>query len=136
MIHRHHQQLQQQADLVIIEGAGGWLVPINDRSSFADLARSLEAAVVLVVGLRLGCINHALLTAESIERHGSRLAGWMSVAIDPQMAHPEATLATLRQQLPAPLLGVLPWQEPLHYPALATAIVPDAFTRLLHPPHD
>jgi dethiobiotin synthetase len=96
------------AAAVVVEGAGGWLVPTGPDGSMADLPGLLGLDVVLVVGLRLGCINHALLTAESVTRRGVRLAGWVGNAIDPDFAHAEASILTLRQSLPAACLGIVP----------------------------
>lgn len=103
--------MTQPYDVALIEGAGGWRVPLNRRETLAELPRALNCPVILVVGLRLGCLNHALLTAEAIQRDGLTLAGWVGNAIDPDMASPEANLNTLRALLPAPCLGVLPWLE-------------------------
>jgi dethiobiotin synthetase len=96
------------ADFVLIEGAGGWRVPISPRETLADVAVQLQAGVILVVGMRLGCINHALLTAEAITRDGLRLAGW--VANQPGVIMPcyQENLDSLRRLLPAPLLGEVP----------------------------
>jgi len=103
------QTLLTLADVVLVEGAGGWRVPLNDDETLADLARAMAAPVVLVVGLRLGCLNHALLTAEAIRADGLHLAGWVANGVDPQMACRDENIATLRQRLGAPLLGVVPW---------------------------
>jgi dethiobiotin synthetase len=84
-------------------------VPLNQRETLADLALAIGAPVVLVVGLRLGCLNHALLTAEAIRADGLHLAGWVANTLDPAMACRDENIATLRRWLPAPLLGVLPW---------------------------
>lgn len=100
--------LMRAADFTLVEGAGGWRVPLNPHQTLADLARSLQLPVILVVGLKLGCISHALLTAEAIERDGLTLAGWVGSHIDPQMACQEENLMTLRTLLPAPCLGVIP----------------------------
>ena len=105
-----YQQLAAQADAVVVEGAGGWRVPLSDSLQIADLAVALQLPVVLVVGLRLGCLNHALLTADAIRASGLLLAGWIASRVDPQMREPEANLAYLRQHLGAPLLADLPWQ--------------------------
>ena len=105
-----YQQLAAQADAVVVEGAGGWQVPLSPRLRIADLAVALQLPVVVVVGLRLGCINHALLTADAIRASGLPLAGWIASRVDPQMREPEANLAYLRQHLGAPLLADLPWQ--------------------------
>lgn len=103
------QRLQQQADAIVVEGAGGWRVPINDDETLADLARALGAPVLMVVGMRLGCLNHAMLTAEAIRADGLTLAGWVANHIDPAMACFDENLATLRARLNAPLWGVVPW---------------------------
>jgi dethiobiotin synthetase len=99
------QQLQQQADVVLIEGAGGWLAPLNDEAFMADLAAMLGFPVILVVGMRLGCINHALLTAQAIRAKGLTLAGWVANRVDPAMARYEENLSTLQNTLGAPLIG-------------------------------
>ncbi|UDL06573.1 dethiobiotin synthase [Marinobacter sp. CA1] len=101
----------QPADLMLIEGAGGWRVPLNERETYARVPQLLELPVILVVPLQLGCINHALLSAEAIRADGLPLAGW--VANRPQetpMSCEQDTLEYLQAQLPAPCLGVLPWQ--------------------------
>lgn len=118
--------LQQQADALVVEGAGGWRVPLNDDETLADFAQALGAPVVLVVGLRLGCLNHALLTAEAIRRDGLPLAGWIANRIDPQMAAADENLDTLRARLAAPLLGVVPWSARPD-PAAITLNLPEAF---------
>jgi len=97
------------ADFVLIEGAGGWRVPINSRETMADVASHLQVGVILVVGMRLGCINHALLTAEAIRRDGLRLVAWVANQPGPRMDRHEENLDTLRQLLSAPLLGVIPF---------------------------
>ncbi len=97
-------------DLALVEGAGGWRVPLNHRDTLADLAKSLGFPVILVVGLKLGCINHALLTAEAIQRDGLKLAGWVANAISPEsMSFENEYLATLKAAISAPLLGYLPF---------------------------
>jgi dethiobiotin synthetase len=101
-------QLARQADAVIVEGVGGFRVPLADDFDSADLAVALGLPVVLVVGLRLGCLNHALLTAEAIRARGLVLAGWVGSVIDPQMLSLEANIETLRARLGAPPLGVVP----------------------------
>ena len=109
---------RQQADRVIVEGAGGFCVPVGVDRSGADLAVELGLPVILVVGMRLGCLNHALLTAEAITGRGLTLAGWVANRIDPGMARFEDNLATLQALLPAPLLGSLPY-DPAGGPAAA-----------------
>ncbi len=102
-------QLRTLADVVWVEGVGGFRAPLDERRDAADLAQMLALPVVLVVGMRLGCLNHALLTAEAIERRGLILAGWVANRIDPQMARFETNLETLWDRLKAPLLGVIPY---------------------------
>lgn len=109
MIQHAYQSLSSQADIVIVEGAGGFLVPLNARKTGADLARALNLPVILVVGMRLGCLNHALLTAQAIHVCGLPFAGWVANCIDPQMQVPQENIATLEQQLDSPLLGVIPF---------------------------
>jgi dethiobiotin synthetase len=103
-----YEQLARQADAVIVEGVGGFRVPLAEDFDSADLAVALGLPVVLVVGLRLGCLNHALLTAEAIRARGLVLAGWVGSAIDPRMLAFDDNLQTLRARLDAPLLGVVP----------------------------
>jgi dethiobiotin synthetase len=107
-----------EADLVLVEGAGGWRVPLGPRETLADLAVALQLDVILVVGMRLGCINHALLTAEAIRRDGLNLAGWVANEPGERMACYEENLDTLRSLLPAPLLGEIPRLSPFD-PAVA-----------------
>ncbi|MEC8427421.1 MAG: dethiobiotin synthase, partial [Pseudomonadota bacterium] len=96
------------SDFVIVEGAGGWRVPLNPRETLAHLAIELNAPVILVVGMKLGCINHALLTAEAIRRDGLPLAGWVANRVEPEMSCYEENVATLRSLIGAPLLGEVP----------------------------
>ncbi|MGF6517113.1 dethiobiotin synthetase [Pseudomonas sp. BT76 TE3572] len=100
--------LDMQADFTLIEGAGGWRVPLADQDNLSDLAMALDLPVILVVGVRLGCINHALLTAEAIAQDGLQLAGWVANIIDPKTARLEENLATLAERIPAPCLGRVP----------------------------
>lgn len=97
-----YRDLSQLADIVIVEGVGGFCVPLNARETTADLARQLGLPVLLVVGMRLGCLNHALLTAQAIRASGLKLAGWIANHIDPQMARAEANVAALTAHLAAP----------------------------------
>lgn len=101
----NYQRLSALADVVVIEGAGGFCVPLNDLESSADLARQLALPVLLVVGLRLGCLNHALLTCEAIRARGLTLAGWVANQIDPALAHTDANIAALQTRLDAPLIA-------------------------------
>jgi dethiobiotin synthetase len=108
---RSYQALAAQADAVVVEGAGGFHVPLSDTETGADLAQALALPVVLVVGLRLGCLNHALLTAEAIRTRGLALAGWVANRVDPGMDAAEENIAYLRERLGAPLLAEVPYQE-------------------------
>ena len=106
-----------KVDFCLIEGAGGWRVPLNPRETMADLARALDIPVLLVVGIRLGCINHALLTADSIVRDGLKLAGWVANCVEPEQPARQENVDSLRALLPFPLLGVVPF---LDSPSLQT----------------
>ncbi len=108
-IMRCFRELQKVADIVVVEGVGGFMVPLNPRRNTADLAEILGLPVILVVGLRLGCLNHALLAAEAIERRGLRLAGWVANQVEPDLPFLPANVAALEQRLPAPLLGAVPY---------------------------
>jgi dethiobiotin synthetase len=107
--------LMARAEVTVVEGVGGFCVPLNDSWDTADLAHDLGLPVVLVVGMRLGCLSHALLTAEAIRARGLSLAGWVSNVIDPDMAHLSANLDTLRYEMKrrhqAPCLGSVPWMS-------------------------
>lgn len=100
--------LSRLADSVIVEGVGGFCVPLGARTDSADLAQQLGLPVILVVGMRLGCINHALLTQQAIAARGLSLAGWIANRIDPAMARFDENLAALDARIEAPLLGVIP----------------------------
>jgi len=95
-------------DMVVVEGAGGWRVPINSRETLADVARELECAVIVVVGMRLGCLNHALLTMEAIRRDGLQIAGWVANILDPEMPRVQENIDTLKQCINEPCLGTVP----------------------------
>lgn len=103
-----YQRLAALADAVVVEGAGGFFVPLNDTQTGADLAERLALPVVMVVGLRLGCLNHALLTAEAIRHRGLTLAGWVANRIDPQMGSVDENIATLADRLQAPMWADVP----------------------------
>lgn len=100
--------LARGADFTLIEGAGGWRVPLAGTESLSDLAVALQLPVILVVGVRLGCINHAVLTAEAIARDGLTLAGWVANVVDPATSRLDDNLATLAERLAAPCLGRVP----------------------------
>lgn len=106
-------RLREMAEVVVVEGVGGFMVPLNSQQDTADLAEMLGLPVVLVVGLRLGCLSHALLTAAAVERRGLELAGWVANQIEPGMPLLQANVTALEQRLHAPLLGVVPYREGL-----------------------
>jgi dethiobiotin synthetase len=100
--------LAARADRVVVEGVGGWRVPLNEREDVGDLARLIGLPVLLVVGLRLGCLNHARLTADALVAARVPWAGWVASSVDAQFSHARENLAELVRLLPAPLLGVVP----------------------------
>ena len=106
-----YRELARRADVVVVEGAGGFHVPLSVETTGADLAQALALPVVLVVGLRLGCLNHARLTAEAIRARGLALAGWVANRIEPTMQAQEENITWLRRQLAAPLLADIPHQD-------------------------
>ncbi len=122
----HFQQLSTLAEVVIVEGAGGFCVPLNDTESSADLARELALPVLLVVGMRLGCLNHALLTAEAIRARGLPLAGWIANHMDAYMPHARANVAALQSRLNAPLLARIEFASAPDAVAVAPQITIDA----------
>lgn len=117
-----YARLAAQADAVVVEGVGGWAAPLTATLDQVDLVRALDLPVVLVVGLRLGCINHARLTARAIEADGARLAGWIASDIDPDMARMDDNFGLLQARLPAPCWGRLPHRSPPDPAALADGL--------------
>ncbi len=118
-LNKSFQALSALANIVIVEGAGGFCVPLNDSETSADLARELALPVVLVVGMRLGCINHALLTAEAVRARGLVLAGWVANHVTPDMLHADANVAALQARLAAPLLARIAFYEQPQADAIA-----------------
>jgi len=106
-----YNALAEKADVVVVEGVGGFMVPINDNETTADLARLLNLPVILIVGMRLGCINHALLTVQAIKHAGLFLAGWVANCVEPRMCMLEENVAALQHRIHAPLLGIVPFAE-------------------------
>ncbi|WP_109480044.1 dethiobiotin synthase [Paraburkholderia sp. C35] len=119
-----HQTALTMADVVVVEGVGGFRVPLTDTHDTADLALALNLPVVLVVGMRLGCISHALLTAEAIAARGLPIVGWVANRVDPDMLFPDENIAALRDRLQrqydAPLLGIVPHLSPASADVAAT----------------
>ena len=122
-----YSELARRADAVVVEGAGGFHVPLSQDETGADLAQALALPVVLVVGLRLGCLNHALLTAEAIRARGLTMAGWVANRIDPAMDAQSENIAWLQRRLAAPLLADIPHQRQPDPQALAFQL-PSAWT--------
>ncbi|MFZ2168883.1 MAG: dethiobiotin synthase [Methylococcaceae bacterium] len=111
--------LKAVADIVLVEGAGGWYAPLNDCEDISDLAKALALPVILVVAIRLGCINHAKLTYEAIRHSGIPCAGWIAVCVDPDMLNRDENICTVKTALNAPLLGVLPYLASADFDLLA-----------------
>ncbi|MBL1277841.1 MAG: dethiobiotin synthase [Ectothiorhodospiraceae bacterium] len=108
-----YTNIAQQADIVIVEGAGGWHVPMNENKTMADLAVALNLPVINVVGLRLGCLSHALLTAESIATHGLNQAAWVGNTLSTDMVCESENITSLQNRLPGTCLGIVPYLFPL-----------------------
>lgn len=119
VIEQAYGQLAARADVVIVEGAGGLLVPLDEETGMEAIPMRLHLPVVLVVGIRLGCLNHALLTCEAIARRGLELAGWVANVLEPEMDGLEENLHALSARISAPCLGRLGWNEPAARAGLA-----------------
>ncbi len=119
---RHCAAQAARADACLVEGVGGWHAPLTPHRTVADLARRLGWPVILVVGIRLGCLNHALLSSQAILADGLVLAGWVANCVDRDCLMVEENIATLRQRLPAPLLGVVPWQKKMDAAGIAARL--------------
>lgn len=105
------RQLTAEADRVVVEGVGGWMVPINETQTMAEVAQVLGLPVIMVVGVRLGCLNHALLTAAAIERSGLEFCGWVANRIDPDCERQNQIVAALRQRLRVPLVADMDYMD-------------------------
>lgn len=108
-LQRVYRQLVAEHDAVIVEGVGGWRVPLGERWGVSELCRALGLPVIVVVGMRLGCLNHARLTVEAIRADGCELAGWVANQVDPEMACFDENLASLQALIEAPFLGMVPY---------------------------
>jgi dethiobiotin synthetase len=104
-------ELSAQADYIVVEGAGGWKVPINKQQTMAELASALALPVILVTGMRLGCLNHAILTIESIQHAGIPIAGWIANTLSKDFTELDANIKTLKEHLEIPFLGTVPYME-------------------------
>jgi len=130
VLDRAYERLRLRSEALIVEGAGGWLAPLDATRGFADLAAHWQLDVVLVVGLRLGCLNHALLTVESIERRGLRLRGWVANSIDPHFERLAQNVAALDSRIAAPRLGSLPFAPQADPESTALGLAVSALTGL------
>jgi len=111
--------LKALAEVIIVEGAGGWYAPLNAQNDISDLAKALALPVILVVGLRLGCINHAKLSYQAIKLSGITCIGWIAVCVDPDLLSRDENIQTITAALQVPLLGILPYQQALDFELLA-----------------
>jgi dethiobiotin synthetase len=108
-----------EVDVVVVEGAGGWLAPISDKGTMADIAAVLKLPIIVVVGVRLGCLSHALLTAQAVAASGLRFAGWVANEVQPQFEHAGENIAALERRLPAPRLEAVGFDAPAFASAAA-----------------
>ena len=116
---KRFNNLKELAEIVLVEGAGGWYAPLNDCEDISDLAKALALPVIIVVAIRLGCINHAKLTWQAIQHSGIPCAGWIAVCVDPDMLKPDENIRTIKTALKVPLLGVLPYLASADFDFLA-----------------
>ncbi len=117
-----YKQLSEKADIVIVEGVGGWRVPLSEDGDVSDLAFALNLPVILVVGMKLGCINHALLSADSIKSKGMQLAGWVANVMSPDMLELDSNIATLTREIDTPCIGVVPHMQDVTIETLAAKL--------------
>ncbi|MDC9729295.1 MAG: dethiobiotin synthase [Methyloprofundus sp.] len=114
-IKQDYQKLAALADVVVVEGVGGWLVPLNEKEDVSDLAVELNLPIIVVVGMRLGCINQAKLTFGAISRLGLRCEGWIASCVEKNMDELEANIKTLKGSTDMPLLAIFPYEEKRNY---------------------
>lgn len=110
-LHAEFEVLKSLADIVVVEGAGGWYAPLNERETISDLAKLLALPVIMVVAIRLGCINHARLTYQAVVQSGVNCAGWIAVCTDPELLGGDQNIQAIKNTVDAPLLGVLPYRK-------------------------
>jgi dethiobiotin synthetase len=122
VVYSHFQTLQTMADVIIVEGAGGFYAPLNATQTIADLAQALQLPVILVVSIKLGCINHAQLSVDAIEKAQLTCAGWVAVCNDVEFNCIDATIEALVERLPMPLLSVMPYLDEEDFDYLAATI--------------
>jgi dethiobiotin synthetase len=123
VIAKAFDHLKDKADVIVVEGAGGWLAPLNNQSDIEDLAKTLQLPVILVVAIRLGCINHARLTFQSIQASGLQCAGWLAMCVTPEMLMRNENIACIRNKISAPLIGILPYTKVSNFDCLAANII-------------
>jgi len=123
VIEKSFYDLKDKADVVLVEGAGGWLAPLNEECDIADLAKVLQIPVIMVVAIRLGCINHARLTFNAMQNSGVQCAGWLAMCVNPEMSKQQENIATIKNKVSAPLLGVLPYTKEKDFELLAANII-------------
>jgi len=116
------EHLKAKSDVVIVEGAGGWFAPLNNEDDIADLAKKLKIPVIIVVAIRLGCINHARLTFQAVQAANVECTGWLAVCVDPKMQLQAENIDTIKNKLSTPLLGVLPYIAEKDFDLLAKNI--------------
>ena len=123
LIQNNLNQIKEKADYVFIEGAGGHEVPLDKTRTMADLVTSLDIPIILVVGIRLGCINHSILTIKSILNRKQKLFGWVANCIDKDMSEIDKNISYLKEKIPAPLIGVVPYQENIDTEIISSFLV-------------
>lgn len=121
-IFANFQTLQNLADVVVVEGAGGWYAPLNDTETIADLAKKLNLPIILVVGIKLGCINHAVLTTQAIQNANLTCVGWLAICNDVDFDCIDLTIESLKNRLTMPLLGIFPYLEEADFAYLGNRI--------------
>ena len=115
--------LKDRAEIILVEGAGGWYAPLNESEDISDLAKALALPVILVVGIKLGCISHAKLSWQAIQNSELPCAGWIAVCLDPSMQKLDETIFTIKMALNKPLLGVMPYMDKADFDLLAQQLV-------------
>ena len=108
-IKMHAETLKNRADYLLIEGAGGYLVPLGESTSIADLVEELNIPIIIVIGVKLGCINHSLLKIEAILKRGQKIFGWVANILDNNMLEVNANISSLKQRIKQPLIGIIPY---------------------------
>ncbi|MCK5829611.1 MAG: dethiobiotin synthase [Methylococcales bacterium] len=122
VVKKAFDNLKDKADVIVVEGAGGWLAPLSNECDIADLAKILKLPVIVVIAIRLGCINHARLTFQSILADKMECVGWLAMCTDPNMLKQEENITTINNKVSAPLLGVFPYLEKMDFDLLVKKI--------------